>query len=685
MTLFNLQQQLKERIRTAASEMFGVEVQQLTGDTPPKPELGDLAFPVSFELAKLVKQATGEKIAPRTIAEKLKPELENVSGVSRVEIAGAGYINVFFDRAKLLLLFTDKTGVGVEVDTDRSKMMVEHTSINPNKAAHIGHVRNAVLGDTFVRILHAAGDRVEVQNYIDNTGVQVADVVVGFLHLEQMNLEKINSLDASLKPDYPFDYYCWDLYTEVGLFYRDGNPNNDLNPEKLKLRTKVLHAIEEGNNRLAELADYVATRNVECILNTMERLGIRYDLLARESEILHLHFWERAFELMKSKGVIRLETEGHHAGCWVMPFESHTGTDEHESDKIIVRSNGTVTYTGKDIAYQLWKLGELGLDFHYRVFRDYPDGHTLWITTTDAKAEAKAGIERPHFGGGVRVYNVIDSRQSYPQEIVARGVAAVVPEIGEDASVHFSYEMVALSPAACGELGIELSEEDRARPFIEMSGRKGLGVKADDLINQLEAGALVEVEKRNPSLSEEALKATAHDVAVAALRYFLLKFTRNTVIAFDFKEALSFEGETGPYCQYAAVRAGSIFRKLDAVTLEKANALLASVGTSDELQRGVSEILSGEIGTEIWSLLMLTQQLDEVIALCRKSAEPANLAKYTFSVARSFSRFYQRDENRIVDEKDDARRAVLIAVTKIVRAQLTSALSILGINVPEQM
>jgi arginyl-tRNA synthetase len=685
MTLFNLQQQLKERIRTAASEMFGVEVQQLTGDTPPKPELGDLAFPVSFELAKLVKQATGEKIAPRTIAEKLKPELENVSGVSRVEIAGAGYINVFFDRAKLLLLFTDKTGVGVEVDTDRSKMMVEHTSINPNKAAHIGHVRNAVLGDTFVRILHAAGDRVEVQNYIDNTGVQVADVVVGFLHLEQMNLEKIKSLDASLKPDYPFDYYCWDLYTEVGLFYRDGNPNNDLNPEKLKLRTKVLHAIEEGNNRLAELADYVATRNVECILNTMERLGIRYDLLARESEILHLHFWERAFELMKSKGVIRLETEGHHAGCWVMPFESHTGTDEHESDKIIVRSNGTVTYTGKDIAYQLWKLGELGLDFHYRVFRDYPDGHTLWITTTDAKAEAKAGIERPHFGGGVRVYNVIDSRQSYPQEIVARGVAAVVPEIGEDASVHFSYEMVALSPAACGELGIELSEEDRARPFIEMSGRKGLGVKADDLINQLDAGALVEVEKRNPSLSEEALKATAHDVAVAALRYFLLKFTRNTVIAFDFKEALSFEGETGPYCQYAAVRAGSIFRKLDAVTLEKANALLASVGTSDELQRGVSEILSGEIGTEIWSLLMLTQQLDEVIALCRKSAEPANLAKYTFSVARSFSRFYQRDENRIVDEKDDARRAVLIAVTKIVRAQLTSALSILGINVPEQM
>ena len=683
MTLLNLQQQLKERIRTAAHEMFGVEVQQLTADTPPRPELGDLAFPVSFELAKLVKQATGEKVAPRAIAEKLKPVLESVPQVSRVEIAGAGYINVFFDRAKLLQLFGTDTEFEATPETDQTKMMVEHTSINPNKAAHIGHVRNAVLGDTFVRILQAAGDRVEVQNYIDNTGVQVADVVVGFLHLEQMNLEKIKNFDLTLTPDYPFDYFCWDLYTQVGLFYRDGDPNNAPNPEKLELRTKVLHSIEEGNNRIADVAEYVATRNVECILDTMERLGIRYDLLARESEILHLHFWERAFELMKSKGVIRLETEGRHAGCWVMPFESHTGTDEHESDKIIVRSNGTVTYTGKDIAYQLWKLGQLGLDFHYRVFRQYPDEHTLWVTTTDETAEATAGIERPHFGGGARVYNVIDSRQSYPQEIVARGVEAIVPELGAESSVHFSYEMVALSPAACEELGIALSEEDRARPYIEMSGRKGLGVKADDLIDQLEAGALTEVQKRNPELSEEALRATAHEVAVAALRYFLLKFTRNTVIAFDFKEALSFEGETGPYCQYAAVRAGSIFRKLDEQTLRDAAALLEA--PSDDVRARIAEVLSGEIGTEIWSLLMLTQQLDEVIAQCRKSAEPANLAKYTFSVARGFSRFYQRDENRIVTEKDDVRRAVLIAVTQIVRAQLTAALAILGIRVPEQM
>jgi arginyl-tRNA synthetase len=680
MTLIELQQKLKDRIRSAARELFGVEVQQLAAEMPPRPDLGDLAFPVSFELAKLIKQATGEKQNPRAIAEKLKSQLEDIDEVSRVEIAGAGYINVFYNRAKLLSLFAGPTTSSSQ-DIDRPKKMVEHTSINPNKAAHIGHVRNAVLGDTFQRILKAAGDRVEVQNYIDNTGVQVADVVVGFIHLEKMDLEQIRTLDASLTKDYPFDYYCWDLYTRVGLFYRDGNLAGDMNPDKAKLRNEVLHALEEGgNNPIAELANYIATRNVECIIDTMERLDIRYDLLARESDILHLHFWERAFELMRNAGVIRYETEGRHAGCWVMPFESHTGTDEHESDKIIVRSNGTVTYTGKDIAYQLWKLGKLGLDFHYHVFRTYDDGHPLWVTQTEPEAP---NMHPPHFGGGITVYNVIDSRQSYPQEIVARGVAAVVPEIGKDASVHFSYEMVALSPAACEELGIELSEEDRARPYIEMSGRKGLGVKADDLINQLEAGALVEVEKRNPELSETDKKSTAHEVAVAALRYFLLKFTRNTVIAFDFKEALSFEGETGPYCQYAAVRTNSIFRKLPVETVAASDALVDQIVGDSVLQARVAEVLAGEGGTEIWSLLMLSEQLDEVIGPCRNSAEPANLAKYTFSLARQFSRFYH--DHRIITEQDEVRRGVLIAVTKLIKRQLTSALQILGINVPEQM
>ena len=683
MNLTDLQQNLKNQIRKAATDLFSVDLNDPNAETPPRAELGDLAFPVSFELAKLVKQATGEKVAPRAIAEKLKTAIEAMPEVSQVEIAGPGYINVFFNRAKLLHLFATKTEAVAGDVTARPKKMVEHTSINPNKAAHIGHVRNAVLGDTFVRILKAAGDPVEVQNYIDNTGVQVADVVVGFMQIENKNLEQIKELDASLSGNYTFDYYCWDLYTKVGLFYRNDNPSGEMDPERTKVRTEVLHALEEGNNEIAELADYVATRNVECIIDTMERLGIRYDLLARESDILHLHFWDRAFELMKTAGVLRLETDGKHAGCWVMPFESHTGTDEHESDKIIVRSNGTVTYTGKDIAYQLWKLGKLGLDFHYNIFRQYPGQHPLWVTTTDDSAEAKTQVARPHFGGGDTVYNVIDSRQSYPQEIVAQGVAAVVPEVGREASVHFSYEMVALSPAACDELGIELTAEDRARPYIEMSGRKGLGVKADDLINQLEAGALKEVEKRNTELPQEQKQAAAHEIAVAALRYFLLKFTRNSVIAFDFQEALSFEGETGPYCQYAAVRTNSIFRKLGSELVTQANLIIERSGNDAEVQSRVTEVLSGEDGTEIWSLVMLAERLDEVIQQCKVSAEPANIAKYTFTLAKAFSRFYQR--YHILQEADQVRQAVLIAVAQIIRRQLIASLSILGIRVPTQM
>jgi arginyl-tRNA synthetase len=685
-TLITLQNRLKQETRAAALELFAIELDQLSAEVPPRPELGDLAFPVAFELAKRIKQATGTRTAPRAIAESLKERLEKSPEVSRVEVAGAGYLNVFFDRARLLASFAAPVTAQPEETLtvpDRPKKMVEHTSINPNKAAHIGHVRNAVLGDTFVRILQAAQERVEVQNYIDNTGVQVADVVVGFMHIEKMNLDDIKSLDSSLPAEHPFDYYCWDLYTKVGLFYRDGDAVGTPNPERLKLRTDVLHALEEGSNSIAELADYVATRNVECIVDTMERLGIRYDLLARESDILHLHFWDRAFELMKSTGVIRPETVGKHAGCWVMPFESHTGTDEHESDKIIVRSNGTVTYTGKDIAYQLWKLGRLGLDFNYKPFRSYPDGHVTWVTTTEPNAEILPEVPRPNFGGGVKVYNVIDSRQAYPQEIVARGVAAVVPEVGDDASVHFGYEMVALSPAACEELGIQLSDEDRARPFIEMSGRKGLGVKADDLISRLEADALREVSSRHPELSTGEQNATAHDIAVGALRYFLLKFNRNSVIAFDFTEALSFEGETGPYCQYAAVRANSIFRKLDVESSAKAEELIIRAHAQEGSGSSVSQVLGDEAGTEIWSLVMLAERLEEVIAQCAASAEPANLAKYTFTLARAFNLFYHR--HRIIAEEDQTRRAVLIVAANIARRRLTAALATLGIAVPERM
>lgn len=682
MGLSDLQDRLKKRLAARACELFDVELASIPAEVPPKTELGDLAFPVAFELAGLIKQKTAEKHSPRALAEQLKSALEEVEGVDRVEVAGAGYLNVFYDRATLLSELAREQFRLPEPDPQSPKRMVEHTSINPNKAAHIGHVRNAVLGDTFVRTLRAAGERVEIQNYIDNTGVQVADVVLGFIHLEKMSLEDIRQLDAGLPKERPFDYYCWDLYTRVGLFYRKDDADGELDPERLKLRADVLHAIEEGNNEIAELADYVATRNAGCILDTMERLGIRYDLLARESEILRLHFWTNAFERMKQTGAIKFETEGRNKGCWVMPLESHTGTDEHESDKIIVRSNGTVTYTGKDIAYQLWKLGQLDLDFHYKPFRMYPDGHVTWVTTENLDEIVRDNV--PEFGHGLTVYNVIDSRQSYTQEVVKKGVAAVAPEIGEEGSVHLSYEMVALSIRAAEELGFELSSEDRARPYVEMSGRKGIGVKADDLINQLEHDALAEVQERHPELSKVEASETAHSIAIGALRYFLLKFTRNSVIAFDFRDALSFEGETGPYCQYAAVRANSIFRKLDPGMAAAAEATLKSVTSGNEKARkAIDRVFEGEAGNEIWGLLMLAARLEEAIRQAASTAEPAGLAKYTFNLAKSFNLFYHR--YRIIQEEDEVRRAVLIAVADVTRSQLKSALALLGIDVPERM
>lgn len=662
MSLSELQNILREKVTETAREKFNIELEQVSTEVPPKTELGDLAFPIAFELAKRIKQATGEKQNPRNIAETLKSALETFDFVGKVEVAGAGYLNVFYNRAKFLTENADKSAFRIP-HSAMEKVCVEHTSVNPNKAAHIGHVRNSVLGDTFVRILKANGKSVEVQNYIDNTGVQVADVVVGFVHLRKMNLEQIKELEKNLT--IPFDYYCWDLYTEVGKFYAQAEEN-------ISLRAETLHELELGTGEIYELADYVATRNVECILQTMERLDIRYDLLPRESEILHLHFWQKAFELMKEREVIKFETEGKNKGCWVMPFESHEGTEEHDADKILVRSNNTVTYTGKDIAYQMWKLGLLGLDFNYKLFQTYSDGKEVWITTAENGDE-----NAPEFGHAETVYNVIDTRQSYPQEVVKKGVATIFPEKGEDASVHLSYEMVALSPAAAEELGFQLADEDKKKSFIEMSGRKGLGVKADDLIDRLEANALQEVEARHKDISDEEKKLIAHQIAVGALRYFLLKFTKNTVVVFDFKEALAFEGETGVYCQYTAVRTNSIFRKLEENGLENA------IKTVLENPQKVAEIFDSEIGNDIWSMVAIASRLEETISQCVATSEPAILAKYNFNLAKAFNLFYHN--HKIISEENAVKRAVLIVIADLTRRALTDGLKTMGIDVPERM
>ncbi len=671
MTLSELQHILRDKVRETALSNYNIDLNHIVSEIPPKTALGDLAFPVAFELAKQIKQATGEKQNPRAIAEILKSDLEKFDFVGRIEIAGPGYLNIFYDRARYLLENIDSDPLPrlASFDSAKRKVCVEHTSVNPNKAAHIGHVRNSVIGDTFQRILRATGSDVEVQNYIDNTGVQVADVVVGFVYLENRDLDSIKSLDAELRrKNLTFDYYCWDLYAKVGQEYQK-------NEELKAKRAEVLHLIEEGNNDTALLADYVATRNVECILDTMERFDICYDLLPRESEILQLQFWKKAFEQMKEMGAIHFESEGKNAGCWVMPFEEHSGTDEHESDKILVRSNGTVTYTGKDIAYQMWKLGVLGMDFYYKPFHKYENGKQVWITTASSDESVEGA---PEFGHGETVYNVIDTRQSYPQEIVKKGVAAIHPEIGESGSVHLSYEMVALSPSAAEELGFVISDEDRTRSFIEMSGRKGLGVKADDLLDRLEAKALAEVESRNPEASVEDKNKIAHQIAVGALRYFLLKFTRTTVIVFDFKEALSFEGETGCFCQYSAVRANKIFQKL-----EERGESIVEIKTSLTSSEAIASIFGSEEGDDIWSMLVLASRLEETAEQAAKANEPAVLAKYAFNLAKAFNLFYHN--HKILPEPDATKRTVLITVADKVRRSLTAALNTMGIQVPDRM
>jgi arginyl-tRNA synthetase len=654
-----IQEAVRERLAAAIKNSFDIELMDFASEIPPRTELGDLAFPVAFELAKRLKATTGQKQNPRDIAAKLAEELRGIPGVIRVDIAGAGYLNLYFDRA-LYLLESAREDESARPQMG-GKIIVEHTSVNPNKAAHIGHLRNAILGDTVVRILREAGETVEVQNYIDNTGVQVADVVVGFKYIENKTLDDIKAITEK------FDYYCWDLYAQVGQFYEDDK-------SRLELRAETLHEIESGKGETYEIADYVATRVLHCHLDTMLRLGIEYDVMPRESDVLHLHIWDKAFALLKERGTISFETEGKLAGCWVMRSADEQNKDdeaesEHEADKVIVRSNGTVTYTGKDIAYHLWKLGQLDLDFSYKKFNTYPDGHTVWISTSNRNENDPA---HPAFGNGAAYFNVIDIGQSYPQRYVKLGVLAILQDGRVERSSHLAYEKVALTPAAAEQLGQQLSEEDKKRGALSMSGRKGLGVKADDLMNQLEVNALSEVASRHPELSEQEQKETAHKIAVGALRYFLSKFTRNSVISFDFKEALSFDGETGPYIQYSVVRANSIFRKLEESGIDT---------QKEDVHERMPEILANE--DELWSLTYLALRLDDVIKSAVVSLEPAHVAKWAFQLAQRFNLFYHN--YRIITEQDEARQDLLVIITGVVRRQLIQALAVLGIEVPERM
>jgi arginyl-tRNA synthetase len=643
------QRLLRERLRSVLQSKYQVELPQIAIEQPPDLEMGEYALPVAFELARRLKRA------PRAIAAELVQELMPLEGFASFQVAGAGYINGKLDRqAAAQQIGRD----GTPEEQTHLHSLVEHTSINPNKSAHIGHLRNAILGDTFVRLLRAAGQKVDVQNYIDNTGVQVADVVVGLTHLEGYNLAGVIRLMSDLQAKGErIDDYCWDLYARVSQWYEGPEA-----PERKKIRLDTLHAIEAGGNETAEIADLVSTAVLRRHLETMLRLGIEYDFLPRESEILHLKFWDLAFAQLKAKGVVYFEVEGKNKGCWVMR-RATTVTDAgalDEDAKVIVRSNGTVTYVGKDIAYHLWKFGLLGRDFGYARFFAYDD-HMCWISTEVGEQP------HPHFGGAQAIYNVIDSRQDDPQANVIEALRGLGYTEAASHYVHFSYAMVALTPRCALDLGYQISDEDRERPYIEVSGRKGFGVKADALLDKLTAAAKEEVDSRHPQRSEQEREGIAHQIAVGALRYFMLKFTRNTVIAFDFKEALSFEGETGPYVQYAVVRARNIFRK---------------AGTTPEA--ALSEVNVGDyLEGDLWELWIMSSKLSLLLEQSIAAAEPAYLAKHAFQLGQLFNNFYHR--HHILTEENPARKQFLLATAAVAERALVRSLAWLGISVPEVM
>ena len=668
-----LERRLAQHMREFLRRSYGLEPEKIVIEQPPRVEFGEYALPLAFELAKKLRKA------PRKIAEGIVGGVGAIEGFEKLEVAGAGYINARVNRATVAAALAKNEQPAGEVPA--GKVLVEHSSINPNKAAHIGHLRNAILGDTFVRLLQFAGREVDVQNYIDNTGVQVADVVVGFLHLEKKSRAEVEQLTRLPR----FDYYCWDLYAKVSQWYEQDAQNK-------KMRLAALHEIEEGGNETAAVAELISTAVLRRHLETMDRLDIEYDFLPRESEILRLHFWDAAFAKLKESGVLSFEGEGKNKGCWVMrragtskatskalTTEDTEDTEEiteesisEEDQKVIVRSNGTVGYVGKDIAYHMWKFGLLGKNFEYRKFYMYPNGHQCWISAEQGEPE------HPHFGGVAEIYNVIDARQSEAQNTVIEALRGLGHGDRAEHYTHFSYEMVALTPRCAAKLGYELSEDEKARPYIEVSGRKGFGVKADDLLDTLIASAKKEVDSRHAELPEPERQTIAEQIAIGALRYFMLKYTKPSVIAFDFKEALSFEGETGPYAQYAVVRATNIFRKGGLDPDAFCRDVACNVSPAD-----LTQFLTGEVANELWELWLAASKTSYVIDQCIATTEPAYLAKHVFQLAQLFNTFYHRYP--ILSEEDEARKKFLLATAGVVRRELIRALGVMGIEAPRVM
>jgi arginyl-tRNA synthetase len=651
---------IREGVSKALKELLNIE--EIPLNVPPQRELGDFSSAVCLSMAKQRRQSP-MKIA-QEMAERLKLKLPPY--IREVGVSPPGYLNFKVDWPALAQdlipkIFEEDELFGKPVSPPREKVFIEHTSVNPNKAMHIGHLRNSVLGDTVARVLKWNGFSTEVCNYIDDTGLQVVDVVTALLYLDFPFYTEGSDFKAvwgKVPADQPFDYFCWDLYARF---------QNELekNPSLLERREEVLHQIEGGIHAIAVFAKELATKVVQSHLETVAQLSIFYDLLNWESDIIARGFWEATFELLKEKGTLRFETEGPNEGCWVVPLGGIVETAEgvKSLDKILVRSNGSVTYTGKDVAYQLWKFGLLKKDFLYKPWGPQASGEMLW--TTAEEGEPGERISK-RFGHAEMVINVIDTRQSYPQQVVVECLRQTGFEKEANESVHLAYEVVNLSPQAARLLGMEETEEKKA---YAMSGRSGTGVKAKDFIRIVKQKVR---EKADHPLEE----SVASSLASAAIRYYLLKFTLESQIVFDFDEALKTTGDTGIYLEYAHARACSILRKAKEQKIDPRWSRGCVPEELTETERDLLDALS---------------RFSSAVAKTGKTLRVSQLTEYAFDLATCFTNFYEHPDpgadvqTPFIHLRDQKLQIFRLSLVKAFQEAMANMLNLMGMPALERI
>jgi arginyl-tRNA synthetase len=633
-----LQEKIKNRIFAILKNDYEITDADLVFSLPAERRFGDLSTNLAFVLAKKTKNKPF--LLANAMAGKLQGQLPEIEAI---QVAGGGFINFYLRRDQFLLY--QWQNLARLMPPRSEKVIVEHTSINPNKSAHIGHLRNSCLGDTLARSCRFLGYEVEVQNYIDDTGIQIADVVWGLLHYQKKDLAAIKNITA-LAP------YLWDLYAEVNQAF---STNEKFAAERREVHKKI----EDKINPEYEACLYIAQQVLLDHIRTMARLDIQYDLLARESDVIALDFFKAAAAELTGRQVMVWSQDPEKKGCLVIHYE------REKIEKIIVRSNETITYVGKDIAYNLWKFGLLPLDFYYRPFFTYPDNHTIYMTA------AESGPQAPLFGRASKVYNVIDVRQSYLQNLIAQ-VLFQLGHAGQSRNfIHFSYEMVAMTPDCVREMGLPLAPEEENKSYIEVSGRKGRAVKADDLIDQLITKSKHEIESRNPGLNEAEAEPIARGIAVAALRYFMVKFNLNTVIAFDFKEALNFEGDSGPYLQYTMVRLNSILKKAAGAGLVAGK----TPGCLTRLDTAERELF--------WEIILNLSLLETQVEYALADHELSSLAAYAYSLCQKFNHYYHLFP--VLAEKDADVRNLRLTLILLFKNKVEKLLQIIGITIPTRM